>query len=99
MSLSVVVLYVDKACDLVTYMNHDRIHAQQPDHDIERWSVGTIETIEQRDGHCVVTVSSEDDLVELVVTFAIRDLFVRRLEVEEGGSPEGERVWFRKHGG
>jgi len=81
-------------------VNHDRIHAQKPDHDIERWSVGTIDTVEQRDGHCVVTVSTEDDeLVELVVTLAIRDLFVRRLELDESESPEGERVWFRKHGG
>ena len=81
-------------------MTHDRIHAQKPDHHIERWSVGTIDTIEQRDGHCVVTVSTEDDdLVELVVTLAVRDLFVRRLELDESASPEGERVWFRKHGG
>ena len=81
-------------------MNHDRIHAQKPDHDIERWSVGAIDAVEQRDGHCVVTVSTEDDeLVELVVTLAVRDLFVRRLELAESASPEGERVWFRKHGG
>jgi len=100
MSLLVVILSVDKACDLVVNMNHDRIHAQKPDHDIERWSVGTIDAVEQRDGHCVVTVSTEDDeLVELVVTLAIRDLFVRRLGLDESESPEGERVWFRKHGG
>ena len=81
-------------------MTHDRIHAQKPDHHIERWSVGTIDAVEQRDGHCVVTVSTEnDELVELVVTLAVRDLFVRRLELAEGASPEGERVWFRKHGG
>lgn len=81
-------------------MNHDRIHAQKPDHDIERWSVGIIDTVEQQDGHCVVTVSIEnDDIVELVVTPAIRDLFVRRLELNENESPDGERVWFRKHGG
>lgn len=30
---------------------------------------------------------------------AQRDLFVRRLELEEGASPDRERVWFRKHGG
>lgn len=80
-------------------MSHDRIHAQKPDHDIERWAGGIIETIEQRDGHCVVTVSTEgNEQVELVVTLAIQDLFIRRLELDEGESPMGERVWFRKHG-
>jgi hypothetical protein len=81
-------------------MNHDRIHAQKPDHDIERWSVGTIDTIEQRDGHCVVTVNTEtNDIVELVVTLAIQDLFESRLELDDGESATGERVWYRKHGG
>ena len=61
-------------------MNHDRIHARKPTHDIARWSTGTIDTIEQRDGHCVVTVIDDDnDPVELVVTLAIRDLFLSRL--------------------
>jgi hypothetical protein len=80
-------------------VNHDRIHAQKPDHDIERWSIGTIDKIAQRDGHCVVTVSAEDDdLVELVVTLAIQDLFERRLGLDDGESATGERVWYRKHG-
>ena len=81
-------------------MTHDRIHAREPTHDIERWSVGTIESVGERDGHCVVTVESADgEAVELVVTFAIRDLFLSRLDVAEGESPVGERVWYRQHGG
>lgn len=80
-------------------MNHDRIHAREPTHDIERWSVGTIESMAEVDGHCVVTVSDENgELVELVVTFAIRDLFVSRLDIAADGSPIGERVWYRKRG-
>lgn len=80
-------------------MTHDRIHAREPTHDIERWSVGTIEGIGERDGHCVVTVRPDDDeTVELVVTLAIRELFLSRLDIPEGASPVGERVWFRKHG-
>lgn len=80
-------------------MQHDRIHAKEPTHDRERWSVGTIERITERDGHCVVDVRTEgDQTVELVVTFAIRDLFVSRLDIEEGESPVGEQVWYRKRG-
>lgn len=78
-------------------MAHDRIHARKPTHDIERWSVGTIESIGQRDGHCVVDVRTEDGKsVELVVTLAIRDLFTSRLD---GDDPVGEQIWYRKHGG
>ncbi|SNR68583.1 hypothetical protein SAMN06264855_1379 [Halorubrum vacuolatum] len=51
-----------------------------------------------RDGHCVVTVRPPDgEPVELVVTFAVRDLFLDRLETD-GGSPIGEQVWYRKRG-
>jgi hypothetical protein len=47
-----------------------------------------------------VTVRTEgDETVDLVVTFAIRDLFLSRLDVEAGGSPVGETVWYRKRGG
>ena len=78
-------------------MNHDRIHAREPSHHVDRWSVGTVEAIEERDGHCVVTVRPQDgDPVELVVTIAVRDLFVSRLDAD---SPVGERVWYRKKGG
>jgi hypothetical protein len=57
-------------------MNHDRLHARKPTHDIDRWSTGTVEAIETRDGHCVVTVvTTDNEQVELVVTFAIRDRF------------------------
>lgn len=81
-------------------MPHDRIHAREPDHHVDRWSVGTIASVDERDGHCVVTVETADgETTELVVTFAIRDLFLRRLDVAEGESPVGERVWYREHGG
>jgi hypothetical protein len=78
-------------------VNHDRIHAREPSHHVDRWSVGTVEAVEERDGHCVITVRPPDDEpVELVVTFAVRDLFVSRLDAD---SPVGERVWYRKKGG
>jgi len=80
-------------------MNHDRIHAREPAHRRDRWSVGTIESIAERDGHCVVTVvPDEGGAVDLVVTLAVRDLFVRRLDLDEGASPVGQRVWYRKRG-
>ncbi|SFR30306.1 MULTISPECIES: DUF7861 family protein [Halorubrum] len=95
-------------------MNHDRVHAREPAHRVDRWSVGVVESIGKRDGHCVVTVrpvasgdaggerdAAESDAapVELVITFAVRDLFVSRLPIGEGESPVGERVWYRKRGG
>ena len=81
-------------------MKHDRIHARKPTHEMERWSTGTIDSVEQRDGHCVVTVSDNgNEPVELVVTLAIRDLFLSRLDINEGESPVGEKVWYREHGG
>jgi hypothetical protein len=81
-------------------MNHDRIHAREPTHDRDRWSTGTIESIATRDGHCVVTVETTDgDPIELVVTLAIRDLFVSRLDLDAGESAVGERVWYRQRGG
>ena len=77
-------------------MKHDRIHAREPSHHVDRWSVGTVEAVEERDGHCVVTVRPQDgDPVELVVTVAVRNLFVSRLDAD---SPVGERVWYRKKG-
>lgn len=80
-------------------MNHDRIHAREPDHHVDRWATGTIESIVERDGHCVVTVRSErGETVELVVTFAVRDLFVGRLDIDPDESPVGERVWYRVRG-
>ena len=80
-------------------MPHDRIHAGKPAHAIEGWSTGTVESVDRRDGHCTVTVSTDDGWVELVVTLAVRDLFLGRLDIGDGGSPVGERVWYRKHGG
>ncbi|PCR88806.1 DUF7861 family protein [Natrinema ejinorense] len=81
-------------------MSHDRIHARKPTHDIERWSVGTVERIGERDGHYVFKVQPDDgESVELMVTVAIRDLVCRRLDLEAGESPVGARVWYRKHGG
>jgi hypothetical protein len=81
-------------------VEHDRIHARQPTHDPDRWVTGTVESITNRDGHCVVTVETEGgDSIELVVTFAIRDLVLSRLDIDEGESAAGERVWYRKRGG
>ncbi|MFC7204837.1 hypothetical protein ACFQJC_15075 [Haloferax namakaokahaiae] len=76
-------------------MAHDRIHAKRPTHDIDRWTEGTIETTEARDGHWVIHARNDDgETVELVVTFAIRDLFCSRLDFED--SPVGARFWYRK---
>jgi hypothetical protein len=81
-------------------MNHDRIHAREPTHDLDRWSVGTIERISERDGHHVFDVrADEGETVELVVTAAIRDLVVSRLDLEDDESPIGEQIWYRKRGG
>lgn len=81
-------------------MTHDRIHAREPAHHVERWTEGRVEALDERDGHCVVTVADPaGETVELTVTLAVRDLFVGRLDLAPGESPVGERVWFRKHGG
>jgi len=81
-------------------MNHDRIHAQKPSHHRDRWTVGTVTAMAERDGHCVVTVENDTgESTELVVTMAVRDLFVNRLDIGDDESPVGERAWFRKHGG
>ncbi|WP_424013733.1 hypothetical protein ACOZ35_11575 [Halorubrum xinjiangense] len=97
-------------------MNHDRVHAREPSHHVDRWSVGVVESIGERDGHCVVTVRPGDpgepdeaggesegsdgsESVELTITFAVRDLFVGRLPIDDDESPVGERVWYRKRGG
>lgn len=80
-------------------MNHDRIHAREPDHHVDRWDSGTIESLATRDGHCVVTVRSDDgETIELTVTVAVRDLFVGRLDITGDDSPVGERVWYRVRG-
>ena len=45
-----------------------------------------------------MTVRPPDgETVELVVTLAVRDLFLDRLETD-GGTPVGEQVWYRKRG-
>jgi len=94
-------------------VNHDRVHAREPSHHVDRWSVGVIESMGERDGHAVVTVrpvtadagdekgsgKGDESPVDLVITLAVRDLFVGRLPVDEGESPVGERVWYRKRGG
>ncbi|ERG95620.1 hypothetical protein [Haloquadratum walsbyi] len=89
-------------------MKHDRIHAQPPSHDTDRWSVGTIVSVETQDGHCAVTVqTAQGNEHELTVTIAVRDLFLSRLDVEieldTGDEPKlnnaiGERVWYRARG-
>jgi len=79
-------------------MNHDRLHARKPTHDIDRWSSGVVESVGERDGHRVVTVrAAGGETVDLVVTFAVYELFLGRVETD-GGSPIGERVWYRKRG-
>jgi hypothetical protein len=88
-------------------MAHDRIHARPP-HDPEHWRVGTVRAVTERDGHAVFTVepdgaatgdrAASGDVtapVDLVVTLAVRDLVVRRLEAAD---PVGRRVWFRQRG-
>jgi hypothetical protein len=82
-------------------MNHDRIHAREPQQDPQRWSSGVIDSLREADGHCVVTVEPDDgsETLELTVTFAVRDLFVSRLPIDEEDSPVGERIWYRKRGG
>jgi hypothetical protein len=77
---------------------HDRIHAREPTHDRDRWNTGVIERVFERDGHCLVVVDDAGEEVELRVTLAIRDLFVRRLDLGEGESPVGSTVWYRKRG-
>lgn len=78
-------------------MDHDRIHAREPTVDAADWRTGTVQALEERDGHCVVTVATDDadGSVDLTVTLAIRDLFVSRLAAEE---PVGQRVWFKQRG-
>jgi hypothetical protein len=79
---------------------HDRIHAREPTHHVDRWTVGTVASVDERDGHCVVTVTDEAGTsVELRVTRAVGELFRSRLDLDEGESPVGSRVWFRKKGG
>lgn len=92
----------DTDTDPTDGMAHDRLHARKPTHDLDRWSTGVVAGITQRDGHCVVTVDpdeSDDRPVELVVTLAVRDLFRSRLDIDDGESAVGERVWYRKRGG
>ncbi|ELZ83885.1 hypothetical protein DEQ92_07450 [Haloferax sp. Atlit-6N] len=83
-------------------MVHDRIHAREPTHDRDRWTEGVVESVAERDGHWVVRARPAengregDDSVELVVTLAVRDLFLSRLDIDAGESPVGCRFWYRK---
>ena len=78
-------------------MRHDRLHAQEPTHDRDRWTHGVVRGLSQRDGHAVGTVESPTgEPVELVVTLAVRDLFIQRLDIGADESPVGESVWYRK---
>jgi hypothetical protein len=78
---------------------HDRIHARKPTHDVDRWDTGEIVRLFERDGHCIVVVDDGGTEVELRVTLAIRDLFVRRLDLGENETLVGSRIWYREHGG
>ena len=78
-------------------MVHDRVHAREP-HDPENWRVGVIRAVTERDGHAVFVVAPEQDAggtADLMLTFDVRDLVLRRLG---DGEPVGQRVWFRKRG-
>jgi hypothetical protein len=80
-------------------VNDDRIRAKPPTHDSDDWREGTIESMTDTGGVCVVTVRPsgavhDERRIELRVTLAIRDLFVGRLD----GDPVGARVWFQKRG-
>lgn len=79
-------------------MDQDRIHAQKPQQDPENWSTGQIESIRNEDGHCIVTANTDEGLIELTVTTAIRDLFVSRLSIAEEESPVGKEIWFKRRG-
>jgi hypothetical protein len=81
-------------------VTHDRIHAREPTVDLESWREGTVEALTERDGHAVFTVAPDDaaESVDLVVTYAVRDLVLGRLD-HDGDSPVGAHVWFRRHGG
>jgi len=79
-------------------VNHDRIHARNPDRHVDRWSVGRVGSIGRRDGPRVLTVRPPGgDPVELVVGVAVRDPFLDRLDAD-GGSPVGDRLGYRRRG-
>lgn len=82
-------------------MDHDRIHAREPSHHVDRWTPGRIQEIIERHGHCIVTVmptSDEREPLELTVTIAVRDLFVSRLDLGSDESPVGTQIWYRQRG-
>ena len=80
-------------------MKHDRVHAREPSHHRDRWTTGVVRGLDERDGHVLVAVETPDgETVELVVTRAVRDLFVRRLDLAADESPVGETVWYRERG-
>ncbi|MDG5760242.1 hypothetical protein QA600_12935 [Natronococcus sp. A-GB1] len=80
-------------------MSHDRIRARKPTTDVDRWTVGTVERTGNRDGNAVEVQRDEGDSVEFLATSALGKLVEKRLELEDGESPVGARVWYRKHGG
>ena len=80
-------------------MSRDRIRARKPTTDVDRWTVGTVERTDSRDGNAVFEVrSDEGESVELVATAAIGKLVEKRLDLEVGESPVGARVWYRSGG-
>ncbi len=81
-------------------MSHDRVRARKPTHDVDRWSVGTVERTTRRSGDAVFELrTDEGETVELVVTAAIGELVVSRLDLEADESPVVARVWYRKRDG
>ncbi|MFU8868124.1 hypothetical protein [Natronococcus sp.] len=80
-------------------MSHDRIRARKPTTDADRWTVGTVERTSRRDGDVVFEVRpDEGEAVDLAVTTAVGKLVEKRLDLEDGESPVGARVWYRKRG-
>lgn len=82
----------------------DRLHARPPAHDVERWTEGNVVGVEHASGRVTVTVRPKgkgDGVVDLAVSEAVYDLFVRRVAAadrSEGDVLPGAAVWFRKRG-
>ncbi|MFB6168217.1 MAG: hypothetical protein ABEJ43_05150 [Haloferacaceae archaeon] len=84
----------------------DRLHAQPPSHDVERWTEGRVVGVEKPPGRAVVTVRPEpggdgEETVELYVSEAVYDLFVGRVaeaDRSDGDVSPGAPVWYRKRG-
>ncbi len=83
---------------------HDRLHARPPTHDTDRWTEGRVVGVTHEAGGVVVSVrtaGAAGDTVELRVSDAVYDLFVRRVDPDDrtdGEVDAGAPVWFRVRG-